>query len=81
MISLINYGQVFRYELKPVTPGKLRIDINEAAIKHVTLRNNPDLEKRHRVERLPLQNYSGTHAHDFGAVADLSARRARVINI
>ena len=81
MISLINYGQVFRYELKPITPGKLRVDIDEAAIKHVTLRNNPGLEKRHSVERMPMQTFSGIHARDFGAVADLSARRARVINI
>jgi DNA-binding NtrC family response regulator len=81
MISLINYGQVFRYELKPVTPGKLRVDINEAAIKHMTLRNNPDLEKRHRVEDLPLEAHSGVYARDFGAIAELSGRRARVINV
>lgn len=81
MISLINYGQVFRYELKPVTPGKLRVDINEAAIKHMSLRDNPGLEKRHSVERAPVQTHPGIYARDFGAIAELRGRRARVINI
>ena len=76
MISLINYGQVFRYELKPVAPGKLRVDINEAAIKHVTMRKNPDLERRHQVESLPLPSAAGIHAREFGAVAGLRGRRA-----
>ena len=76
MISLINYGQVFRYELKPVAPGKLRVDINEAAIKHVTMRRNPALEKRHQVESLPLPSAGGFQAREFGAVAGLRGRRA-----
>ena len=80
MISLINYGQVFRYELKPVTPNKLRVDINEAAMKHVTLRRNPALEERHRVERLPEQMGSQAFARDFGAIAGLRQRRANVVN-
>ena len=80
MISLINHGQVFRYELKPVTPGKLRDDINDAAIKHMTLRNNPALEKRHSVESLPLEMHPGVHAHDFGAIADLRGLRASAAN-
>lgn len=76
MISLINYGQVFRYELKPVAPGKLRVDINEAAIKHVTLRRNPDLERRHQVESFPIPSAADLHAREFGAVAGLRGRRA-----
>ena len=80
MISLINHGQVFRYEQKPVTPGKLRDDINDAAIKHMRLRNNPGLEKRHRVESLPLQAHSGIHAQDFGAIAELRGLRASAAN-
>mgnify|MGYP001823070363 CR=1 FL=1 len=80
MISLINHGQVFRYEHKPVTPDKLRDDINDAAIKHMTLRNNPGLEKRHRVESLPLETLPGIHSQEFGAIAEMRGIRARAAN-
>jgi len=50
MISLINYGQVFRYEQKPVTPNRLLKDIDAAAAKHINLCDNPELAKRHSVE-------------------------------
>lgn len=49
MISLINYGQVYRYVLKPIDPKKLMHEINAAAIKHLDLLNNPDSAKRHQV--------------------------------
>jgi len=49
MINLINYGQVFRYALKPIEPEELRSDINAAVIRHLYLRNNPDSVKRHEV--------------------------------
>lgn len=81
MISLINYGQVFRYELKPVAPSQLRVDINAAAKKHVTLRNDPNLERRHRVDSLPFDSDTGVYAPDFGAVAGLRERRARAVSV
>ncbi|MDH4315704.1 MAG: response regulator [Gammaproteobacteria bacterium] len=49
MINLINYGQVFRYLVKPVEPGQLRSDINAAAIHYLHLVNNPESAKRHQV--------------------------------
>lgn len=53
MINLINYGQVFRYVLKPVEPEQLRADINAAAIRHLYLLNNPESVKRHQVIDTP----------------------------
>ena len=49
MINLINYGQVFRYVLKPIEPEQLRGDINAAVIQHLYLLNNPESAKRHHV--------------------------------
>lgn len=49
MINLINYGQVFRYVLKPIQPTELREEIMSAAIHHVNLLSNPDSAKRHNV--------------------------------
>jgi DNA-binding NtrC family response regulator len=49
MINLINYGQVFRYVLKPIEPAELRKEILAAAIRHVNLLNNPESAKRHDV--------------------------------
>lgn len=51
MINLINYGQVFRYVLKPIEAQSLRNDINAAAVRHMHLLNHPELIKRHRVRR------------------------------
>lgn len=53
MINLINYGQVFRYVLKPLEPEQLRSDINAAVIQHLYLTNNPDSAKRHEVLEAP----------------------------
>ena len=53
MINLINYGQVFRYVLKPIEPGQLRGDINAAVIQHLYLTNSPESAKRHQVIDTP----------------------------
>lgn len=60
MISLINYGQVFRYEQKPVAPNRLLQDIDAAAAKHVNLRENPELASRHTVEEIPHNAFRPT---------------------
>ena len=49
MISLINFGQVFRYLLKPIKPENLRRDIDAAILHHLYLLNNPESAKRHEV--------------------------------
>ena len=53
MINLINYGQIFRYVLKPVEPGDLRNDINAAVSRHLYLLSSPDSAKRHQVIATP----------------------------
>ncbi|MGI9205216.1 MAG: response regulator [Woeseiaceae bacterium] len=60
MISLINYGQVFRYEQKPVAPNRLLQDIDAAAAKHINLRENPDMTHRHTVEDIPHNAFRPT---------------------
>ena len=49
MINLINYGQVFRYAVKPIEPNRIRNDINAAVVRHAHLLQNPESAKRHRV--------------------------------
>ena len=63
MINLINYGQVFRYVLKPIEPERLRTDINAAAIRHLYLLNNPESIKRHQV--IGEQETSSTTVNRF----------------
>lgn len=53
MINLINYGQVFRYVIKPIEGSHLRNDVNAAAVRCLDMLNNPDLVKRHRVIEAP----------------------------
>ena len=53
MINLINYGQVFRYVLKPLEPDALLNDINAAVIRHLYLLENPEAVKRHEVVTSP----------------------------
>jgi len=65
MINLINYGQVFRYVLKPVEPEQLRSDINAAAVRHLYLRNNPDSVKRHQVIDTPFNSDEPTTLNRF----------------
>ena len=54
MINLINFGQVFRYVLKPIETEQLRSDINAAVIRHLYLLNNPESAKRHQVIDTPV---------------------------
>ena len=50
MISLINHGQIFRFMSKPVQRDRFIQNVNAAALKHVALKENPELLKRHQVE-------------------------------
>ncbi|MEM1263141.1 MAG: response regulator [Pseudomonadota bacterium] len=50
MISLINHGQVFRYMSKPAQRDRFTQNVNAAVLKHLQLRENPELVKRYQVE-------------------------------
>ena len=65
MINLINFGQVFRYILKPVEPETLRHDINAAAVRHLYLRKNPDSAKRHQVASQSLASDGSETLNQF----------------
>lgn len=65
MINLINFGQVFRYVLKPVEPDQLRTEINAAVIRHLYLLNNPESVKRHEVTAAPETVESSSTVNDF----------------
>ncbi len=56
MINLINYGQVYRFVVKPIDPLTLRTDINAAVLKHLQLLNHPELIQRHQVLDLSSGN-------------------------
>jgi len=71
MITLINYGQVFRYLLKPIEREPLRKEIQAAAMHHLYLLNNPESAKRHDVLDSPLTADTSTSINQFvGAVRD-----------
>ena len=53
MINLINFGQIFRYVLKPIEPQRLQNDINAAVIQHLYLKSNPEAAARHEVLESP----------------------------
>lgn len=76
MINLINYGQVFRYVLKPVEPDQLRNDINAAAIRYLYLVNNPESVVRHQVIDAPEPEDASTTLNRFlGRIRSLPRHR------
>ena len=60
MVRLINFGQVFRYGTKPVGPEQLRVDVDDAALKHIDLVNNPKSVIRHSVVDFPIERDDST---------------------
>jgi DNA-binding NtrC family response regulator len=51
LITMINYGQIFRFLLKPLQVGQCRLWLESAVNKHVELRRDPHLVRRHLVVR------------------------------
>jgi DNA-binding NtrC family response regulator len=51
LITMINYGQIFRFLLKPLQVGQCRLWIESAINKHVELTRKPQLVERHQVSR------------------------------
>ncbi len=75
MIRLINYGQVFRYLLKPIDAEKLRDDVHAAVIRHLYLLNNPESAKRHKVARTSDRPDSSHTVNQFlGRIRNLKSR-------
>jgi DNA-binding NtrC family response regulator len=50
LIDLINYGQIFRFLLKPLRGGQCRLSVDAAVTKHLDLMADPGLRRRHAVE-------------------------------
>lgn len=72
MISLINHGQVFRYMSKPMDEGRLLQNVNAAVLRHIELRENPELVQRHTVvpDRPPREE-SATLAQFIGRIKEM----------
>jgi DNA-binding NtrC family response regulator len=56
LIDLINYGQIFRFLLKPISRGQCRLSIQSAVKKHQRLCANPWLKRRHIVPKNPRRS-------------------------
>lgn len=49
LIDLINFGQIFRFLLKPLHSGQCRLSVESAVIKHRELAADPSMRRRHAV--------------------------------
>ena len=49
LIDLINFGQIFRFLLKPLHSGQCRLSVESAVIKHRELAADPLMRRRHAV--------------------------------
>jgi hypothetical protein len=49
LIDLINFGQIFRFLLKPLHSGQCRLSVESAVIKHRELSADPSVRRRHVV--------------------------------
>ena len=56
LIDLINYGQIFRFLLKPIARGQCRLSVQSAVKKHQRLCSNPWLKRRHIVPKNPRRS-------------------------
>ncbi len=73
LIDLINYGQIFRFLLKPLHSGQCRLSVESAVVKHRELASDPMLHRRHAVpERKIAQD--GMFSAMFGRIRRLRDR-------
>ncbi len=73
LIDLINYGQIFRFLLKPLHGGQCRLSVESAVIKHRELASDPAVRRRHVVpERAPVSD--GVIHTIFGRIRRLRDR-------
>lgn len=73
LITLINQGQIYRFVPKPVKLGYLKIVIESAQAKHLQLKHNPDVARRHAVEEQD-QGAATSLLRDIEAVAGRDPR-------
>lgn len=59
LIDLINYGQVYRCLVRPVSTRLLSENLRGAAMRHAFLRDNPEEQARHKVETLESEDEHG----------------------
>jgi DNA-binding NtrC family response regulator len=52
-IDLINQGQIFRFLLKPTREAMCKRSVQQAVQRHQTLKTNPELAQRYRVQETP----------------------------
>jgi DNA-binding NtrC family response regulator len=70
LITMINYGQIFRFLLKPLQVGQCRLWLESAVNKHVQLAKNPSLVRRHQVVRNTEAQDETTDKGLFGGMRD-----------
>ncbi|HEX4857628.1 MAG TPA: response regulator [Usitatibacteraceae bacterium] len=58
IIALINQGQIYRYLPKPIKAGFMKLVLASALQKHRQLRQNPENQRRHRVEAMASEDMS-----------------------
>ena len=63
LIELINYGQIFRFLLKPLHAGQCRLSIESAVSRHRELALNPARTRRHAVAKRDLPRASDGVMH------------------
>jgi DNA-binding NtrC family response regulator len=73
LIELINYGQIFRFLLKPLHSGQCRLSVESAVSKHRALAADPLLHARHAVVERDTAA-SGVVAAVFGRIRRIRER-------
>jgi len=74
LIDLINYGQIFRFLLKPLHGGQCRLSIDSAIGRHRELALDPSLARRHVVAARPKPIGEGVMRHVIARVRRLRER-------
>lgn len=78
VIDLINEGQVYRVLHKPIKPAQCQISISSAMRKHLQLNANPELQKRHVVQKIAIQDLPEKDAGLMGRVVGSVKKMSRL---
>jgi len=74
LIDLINYGQIFRFLLKPLHGGQCRLSVESAVQKHRELTADPSARRRHKVVEREETADDGVIGAVFSRIRRLRAR-------